>query len=81
MPAIIGLWIWVVLLSVRIAGVPLLLAEGPNNQVVATLIWTMWDEGAIEPVGAIGTLMIVGIFGLVFLLRAVGFGGRMIQTR
>jgi iron(III) transport system permease protein len=38
LPTFIGLWIWVVLLSVRIAGLPLVLYEGPKNQVLAVLI-------------------------------------------
>ncbi|MDP6643708.1 MAG: iron ABC transporter permease [Rhodospirillales bacterium] len=81
MPSFIGLWIWVVLLSIRIAGMPLLLAQGPENQLLAVMIWNMWDEGLIEEVGAIATMMILGIFFLVILLRVVGFGRSIIQTR
>lgn len=73
MPTFVGLWIWVVLLAVRIAGTPLILAEGPKNQVLSVLIWIMWDEGDIEAVGAIGTLMMLAIFLLVLLLRFIGF--------
>jgi iron(III) transport system permease protein len=79
MPTFVGLWIWVVLLSVRIAGMPLILAEGPQNQVLSVLIWIMWDEGDIEAVGAIGTLMMLAIFLLVLLMRLVGFR-RIAQT-
>lgn len=74
MPSLIGLWIWVVLLSVRIASVPLVLSEGPKNQVLAVLIWQFWDEGDIEVVGAMGTLMMLAIFALVLVLRLFGFG-------
>ena len=81
LPSFIGLWIWVVLLSVRIASVPLVLSEGPNNQVLAVLIWDFWDEGDIEAVGAIGTLMMLAIFALVLVLRWIGFGRSLIQTR
>jgi iron(III) transport system permease protein len=77
----IGLWIWVVLLSIRIASVPLVLTEGSHNQVIAVLIWTLWDEGDIEVIGAVGTLMMVAIFVLVLVLRWIGFGRSLIQAR
>jgi len=81
LPTFIGLWIWVVLLSVRVAGLPLVLYEGPKNQVLAVLIWNMWDEGDIEAVGAIGVLLMSSLFLLVLLLRFVGFGrGTKIQS-
>ena len=81
MPSFVGLWIWVVLLSIRIAGLPLLLVQGPENQLLAVTIWNMWDEGLIEEVGAIATMMILGIFILVLGLRFAGFGRSIIQTR
>jgi len=81
LPSLIGLWIWVVLLSIRIASVPLILSEGPRNQVLAVLIWNYWDEGDIEVVGAIGTLMMLAIFALVLTLRWIGFGRSLIQTK
>jgi iron(III) transport system permease protein len=81
-PTFVGLWIWVVLLSVRVAGLPLVLYEGPKNQVLAVLIWNMWDEGDIEAVGAIGVLLMTSLFLLVLLLRVVGFGrGTQVQGR
>jgi iron(III) transport system permease protein len=80
-PSFVGLWIWVVLLSIRLASVPLVLTEGPHNQVLAVLIWTLWDEGDIEVIGAIGTLMMVAIFLLVLLLRWIGFSRSLIQTQ
>jgi len=82
LPTFVGLWIWVVLLSVRVAGLPLVLYEGPKNQVLAVLIWNMWDEGDIEAVGAIGVLLMSSLFLLVLLLRVIGFGrGTNIQAR
>lgn len=81
LPTFAGLWIWVVLLSVRLAGTPLILAEGPNNQVLSVMIWIMWDEGDIEKVGAIATLMMIVIFLLVLAMRLVGFRRTLTQTR
>jgi hypothetical protein len=41
----------------------------------------MWDEGNIEAVGAIGTLLIVGLLIITLGLRAMGFGrGAAIQS-
>ncbi len=80
-PTFVGLWIWVVLLSVRVAGLPLLLTQGPDNQVLAVMIWNMWDEGQIEDVGAIATMLIVALFALVLGLRLLGFGRSLIQSR
>ena len=73
MPTFIGVWIWVVLHAVRIAGMPLMLYEGPRNQVLAILIWNMWDEGYIGSVGAIGTLLMITLLLLTVLVRISGF--------
>lgn len=80
-PSFVGLWIWVVLLSIRIAGLPLILLEGPNNQVLAVLIWILWDEGEIETVAAIGVLLMTALFLLVLGLRIVAFGRGAIHMR
>ena len=73
MPTFIGVWIWVVLHAVRIAGMPLMLYEGPQNQVLAILIWNMWDEGYIGSVGAIGTLLMILLLLLTVIIRVTGF--------
>jgi iron(III) transport system permease protein len=80
LPTIIGVWVWSMLHAIRIAGAPLLLYEGKENQVLAILIWNMWDEGNIEAVGAIGTLMIIFLLLVTLSLRMIGFGrGAAIQ--
>lgn len=79
MPTFVGLWIYVVLLSVRLAGLPLMLFDGPRNEVLAVLIWYMWDEGNIEAVAAIGVLLMTSLFLLTLGLRFVGFGRNMAQ--
>jgi len=81
LPTFVGVFIWVVLLSVRLAGIPLLLTDGPNNRVLATQIWLMWGEAQIEPVAAIATLMIIGLFMLVVIMRWLGFGGGLVQRQ
>ncbi len=73
LPAFAGVWIWVVLHAVRIAGTPLMLYEGSKNQVLAILIWNMWDWGQIGGVAAIGTLLIASLCLLTAVVRLVGF--------
>ncbi|HEY4135380.1 MAG TPA: iron ABC transporter permease [Alphaproteobacteria bacterium] len=74
MPAFFGVWIWTVLHAVRAAGKPLILSDGTNNEVLAVTIWNMWDEGYVEAVGAIGTMMMLVLLVLTLGLRLFGFG-------
>jgi iron(III) transport system permease protein len=76
MPALAGVWLWVILHAVRFAGTPLMLAEGAKNQVLAILIWNMWDWGHIGGVAAIGTLMIIALLALTLGVRLFGFNRR-----
>jgi iron(III) transport system permease protein len=73
-PTFIGLWIWVVLLTVRIASLPLVLNQGAGNEVLAVMMWNMWDTGEFEAVGAMSVLLMVVLFLLVLALRPLGFG-------
>jgi iron(III) transport system permease protein len=72
-PAFAGVWIWVALLAARVAGTPLMLAEGRNNMVLSILIWQMWDSGAIGGVAAIGTLLILTLMALTVVIRFAAF--------
>lgn len=74
LPTFVGVWIWSMLHAVRQAGMPLVLYEGDNNQVLAILMWNMWDQGNIEGVGAIGTLLIIALLVITVALRLIGFG-------
>ena len=74
MPSFVGVWIWTLLHAIRIAGTPLLLYEGSENQVLAVMIWNMWDEGYVTTVGAIGTMLMIFLLLLTLALRVFGFG-------
>jgi iron(III) transport system permease protein len=74
LPALGGVWIWTVLHVVRAAGLPLMLADGSSNEVLSVVIWNMWDQGYVEAVGAIGTLLMISLGALTFGLRFLGFG-------
>jgi iron(III) transport system permease protein len=80
MPTFVGVWIWVVLHAVRIAGLPLILYEGPQNQVLSILIWNMWDEGYVPAVAAIGTLMMLSLLLLTLAVRYIGFRRNFMQS-
>jgi iron(III) transport system permease protein len=73
-PAFVGVWIWTVLHVVRSAGKPLVLTAGAENEVLAVVIWNMWDQGYMEAVGAIGTLLMLGLLVITLVIRKFGFG-------
>jgi iron(III) transport system permease protein len=67
MPSLFAGWIFVFLHSVKDLSVPILLAR-PGSEVVATLIFYLWENGHITKIGAFGvsfTLFLVAI-ALVF---------------
>jgi iron(III) transport system permease protein len=74
-PALVGVWIWTVLHVVRSAGKPLILTSGGESEVLAVVIWNMWDQGYIEAVGAIGTMLMLALLVISLGLRWFGFGG------
>jgi iron(III) transport system permease protein len=79
LPALTGVWIWTMLHVIRAAGKPLILADGASNEVLAVVIWNMWDEGYVEAVGAVGTMMMLALLIMVVVLRrlVVGRGAHM----
>jgi iron(III) transport system permease protein len=74
MPTVAGLWIWAVLHSVRVAGLPLILYQGARNQVLSVMIWNMWQDAEVGEVGAVGTMLILVLLAVTLTLRLVGFG-------
>jgi iron(III) transport system permease protein len=80
MPSFVGVWIWVILHAVRVAGLPLMLYEGPQNQVLSILIWNMWDEGYVPAVAAIGTLLMLALLLLTLAVRYIGFRRQLVQA-
>jgi len=74
-PAFVGVWIWTVLHVVRSAGKPLILTSGGESEVLAVVIWNMWDHGYIAAVGAIGTMLMLALLIVSLAVRRFGFGG------
>jgi iron(III) transport system permease protein len=52
----------------------LILTSGAENEVLALVIWNMWDQGYMEAVGAIGTLLMLALFVIALVIRRFGFG-------
>jgi iron(III) transport system permease protein len=73
-PAFVGVGVWTILHVIRSAGKPLILTSGAENEVIAVTIWNMWDQGYIESVGAIGTLLMLALLTITLLIRRFGFG-------
>lgn len=73
-PAFVGVWIWTVLHVVRAAGKPLILTKGAENEVLAVVIWNLWDQGYMGAVGAIGTMLMLVLLVVTLLVRRFGFG-------
>ncbi|MFN4281364.1 MAG: ABC transporter permease [Alphaproteobacteria bacterium] len=73
-PAFVGVWIWTVLHVVRAAGKPLILTSGGENEVLAVVIWNLWDQGYMESVGAIGTMLMITLLIVTLVVRRFGFG-------
>jgi ABC-type Fe3+ transport system permease subunit len=49
--------------------------------VLAVVIWNMWDQGYVESVGALGTILMIVMAAATLGLRTIGFGrGAHIQA-
>ena len=60
-------------LSVRLTGLPLMLYEGAENQVLSVFIWMMWDDGQMGAVSGLGVLTILFLFLVAVVMRRMGF--------
>lgn len=76
LPTLVGIWIYVAMLSVRFISLPLILSQGGSNEVLGVMIWSLWANGNISAVGAIGIMLMSFMFALALGLRAFGFGGQ-----
>lgn len=76
MPTLVGIWIYVAMLSVRFISLPLILSQGGSNEVLGVMIWSLWDNGNISSVGAIGIMLMTFMFALALLMRTVGFNNQ-----
>jgi iron(III) transport system permease protein len=66
--AVFNSWLWVVLLTYREVTMALVLGS-PENRVISTVIWSLWSEGRVPQVSALGVVMMGTFFVLVLSLR------------
>ena len=64
------------MLSERYISLPLILLQGSSNEVLGVMIWSLWDNGNISSVGAIGIMLMSFMFALALRLRLFGLDGR-----
>jgi len=72
LPALVSLWLWVALHSIRELSAAVLLASS-NNTVISTLIWTQYHEGEVGVAYALSVILI----GVSFV---IAFAGRRLLT-
>jgi iron(III) transport system permease protein len=73
-PALVGVWIWSLLHAARVTSLPILLYEGTKSQVVAVLMWNMWQQGQLTMVAALGTSLTAVLLLVSVGVRLAGFG-------
>jgi iron(III) transport system permease protein len=68
MPAVIAVWLYVFLHTIRDLSISIFLS-GPQNQVVSVVILDLWDNGEVPELAALSVVLAIGvtILGLVFM--------------
>lgn len=73
-PSLLGLFIIILLMATRVAGLPLMLQSGSaDTSILAVVLWNLWNGGYLPAAAAIGTILIAVIFVLSTLVRRFGF--------
>ena len=70
-PGLLAGWIYVVIVSIRELSASILLYS-PGTEVVATVIWELWENGQFVELSALGVMFIVALLVLVLLAQLVG---------
>jgi iron(III) transport system permease protein len=70
-PGLLAGWIYVAIVSVRELSSSILLYS-PGTEVVAIVIWELWENGQYVELSALGVLLIVFLFVLVQVAQWVG---------
>jgi len=68
LPALVSLWLWVALHSLRELSSAVLLAT-PGNRVVSTMIWFAWQEGQVGEAYALSIILIAVSLVIAFAAR------------
>ena len=70
-PGLLAGWIYVVIVSIRELSSSILLYS-PGSEVLAVIIWELWQNGQYVELSALGVMMIGALFLFVLLAQVVG---------
>ncbi len=70
-PGLVAGWIYIVIVSIRELSTSILLYS-PGTEVIAILIWELWENGQYVELSALGVMFIVALFILVMVAQAMG---------
>ncbi len=70
-PGLVAGWIYIVIVSTRDLSTSLLLYS-PGTEVVAVVIWELWENGQFVELSALGVMFIIALFFLVMIAQLVG---------
>jgi iron(III) transport system permease protein len=76
LPSLVNGWVWVAVSSLREATLAVML-QTPGNVVLASLIWSEWQEGSGYGTVAAMTLMTVALTSGLMLAARLAFGNRL----
>ena len=70
-PGLLAGWIYIVIVSIRELSTSILLYS-PGTEVVAILIWELWENGQYVELSALGVMFILALFALVMVAQFIG---------
>lgn len=70
-PGLVAGWIYIVIVSIRELSTSILLYS-PGTEVIAIVIWELWENGQYVELSALGVMFILALFFLVILAQWVG---------
>jgi len=70
-PGLVAGWIYIVIVSIRELSTSILLYS-PGTEVIAIVIWELWENGQYVELSALGVMFIMALFFLVVLAQWVG---------
>jgi iron(III) transport system permease protein len=70
-PGLLAGWIYIMIVSIRELSTSILLYS-PGTEVIAILIWELWENGQYVELSALGVMFIIALFVLVMIAQLVG---------
>ncbi len=69
-PGLIAGWIYIVIISVRELSSSILLYS-PGSEVIAVVLWELWQNGQYTQLSAFGVMLILALFVFVMILQLI----------